>query len=301
MNNRKNKFYKLSDGIWAYRQDKLNMKVQTVILAPYGGGNPYSMEDWAQTLFEQGVQVLALQYPGRGPRIKEPQATSIRSLAQSLAKEVSKVLGKRTVYLFGHSMGALICHEIAHYLEADDMTVAGVILSGARRPQQNTMNIQEIHNWSKEEWRSIISETIPDSLNEQMTDAVMNFFIKSLKHDYLMVAMHKQSDLSLHCPMYVIGGQADPWVEEKHLRAWSAHARGLFEFESFAGEHFYYKGQIADILLRFGQVFPLWCVQNKEIEPPKVPRNCAHSTKVIAFQESHEPVSNALLEEGYSE
>lgn len=301
MNNRKNKFNKLSDGIWTYRHYELKTKAKTIILAPYGGGNPYSMEDWAQALYEQGLQVLALQYPGRGPRIKEPQATSIRALAQSLAKEVSEVVGKRALYLFGHSMGALICHEMVHYLETDGTTVSGVILSGARRPRQNTMDIQEIHNWSKEEWRSIISETVPEALNEQITDSVINFFIKSLKHDYLMVAMHKQSDLLLHCPVYVIGGREDPWLEEEHLRAWSANARGPFKSESFAGEHFYYKDKVSDILLRFSQVFPQWWVVNKESEQAETPCNSAHSIKAMTLQESHEPVSNVLLEGSFSE
>ncbi len=64
---------------------------------------------WPAALSE--VQVVPVEYPGRGGRFSEPCATDARALAKQLADKISQT-GVKNFSLFGHSLGALIAWEL---------------------------------------------------------------------------------------------------------------------------------------------------------------------------------------------
>src|SRR5688572_31092003 len=62
------------------------------------------------------VDVLAVQYPGRQDRLREPCLRSIHDLADALVPAIAPLTG-RPLAIFGHSLGATLGYEVARRLE----------------------------------------------------------------------------------------------------------------------------------------------------------------------------------------
>ncbi|MBU3068095.1 alpha/beta fold hydrolase [Nocardia sp. NEAU-G5] len=63
------------------------------------------------------VDVLAIQYPGRQDRLREPGITDLAYLADLIAAELACLDDGLPAVFFGHSMGAILAFEVAWRLE----------------------------------------------------------------------------------------------------------------------------------------------------------------------------------------
>jgi len=84
------------------------------------------------TRFSPGVDVVALQYPGRQDRRHEPCIATIGELADLVAEELRSLSEKPTIF-FGHSMGATLAFEVARRLEHTGPGAPGAIVASGRR------------------------------------------------------------------------------------------------------------------------------------------------------------------------
>jgi len=81
---------------------------------PYAGGGPHVFRDWAQGL-PDGVDVFAVQLPGRGRRRAEALLTSMDSIVEGLVPDLVALLD-RPFAMFGHCLGAIVMFEVARCL-----------------------------------------------------------------------------------------------------------------------------------------------------------------------------------------
>lgn len=86
-----------------------------VFLFHHAGGTHHFFRDWAG-LFPADWEVLLMEAPGRGSRAGH-RCQDIGELAELLRREVHPLLD-RPYGFFGHSMGALVCTELARRLRA---------------------------------------------------------------------------------------------------------------------------------------------------------------------------------------
>lgn len=71
-------------------------------------------------------------------------------------------------------------------------------------------------------------------------EALMQLFLPLLRDDFAMVETYACTDRTpVGCPLTALGGDADPEVSEDQLKAWAELAGGSFEYQIFAGDHFY--------------------------------------------------------------
>lgn len=85
----------------------------TILFAlPYAGGHSLVYRNLKQ-LLEPAVQLVALEPPGRGKRMKEPLLTDINEIAQDLYGQIKAHANGREYVLLGHSMGSLIAYLIS--------------------------------------------------------------------------------------------------------------------------------------------------------------------------------------------
>lgn len=105
-----------------------------LICFPYAGGGAQLFNNW-QAAFGD-VQICAVQYPGRGSRVREPAFTDCRELVQAFVPHLLPFLNKPFAF-FGHSMGAIIAYEVARHLQQQHgLQLERLIVSG-RRAQQH--------------------------------------------------------------------------------------------------------------------------------------------------------------------
>ncbi|MEM9494264.1 MAG: alpha/beta fold hydrolase, partial [Myxococcota bacterium] len=101
---------------------------------PYAGGSASIFHHWPKTL-ASGIEVYALNLPGRAYRMREKPFTRMPQLVEAVAAAIKPALDVPFV-LFGHSLGALMAFEVARALRAHQLPQpAGLIVSARVGPQ----------------------------------------------------------------------------------------------------------------------------------------------------------------------
>ena len=105
----------------------------TLVCVPYAGGRPGVFAPLARAFAD--VNVLAVQLPGHGQRIRERPLTSMADIVRGLAPAVTQAVQGKYV-LFGHSMGALVGVELVRAMqEAGAAEPDHFIASACRAPR----------------------------------------------------------------------------------------------------------------------------------------------------------------------
>src|SRR5262245_7283037 len=81
---------------------------------PYAGGSAQVFR-YGGIGMSGSVEVLPIQLPGHGDRLMEKPHASITELVEAVSQALMPYLDMPFA-LFGHSLGAIICYEIARYL-----------------------------------------------------------------------------------------------------------------------------------------------------------------------------------------
>ncbi|WP_338700465.1 alpha/beta fold hydrolase [Streptomyces sp. Q6] len=219
---------------------------RTFVLAPFGGGSAYAVGDWLSDLRAPGERVLALQYPGRGPRSAEPHATDLMALARTAAEEIADHT-EGPLVLVGHSLGAVLGYEIAHRLELLGKDVELVAVSAARPPDLQRLDPAVVLSMTRGDWIEELATGGNAGLGASPLADVADLAIPVLRADYLLLARYRPGPpRPLDCPLLALGGTADPWVERPHLDAWRSWTTGPFAAAVLPGDHFYYRGATAE-------------------------------------------------------
>ena len=111
---------------------------------PYAGGRASAFRGW-QAGVPAGVEVLALQPPGREQRISE---TPFRTVAQAVPAiaDVIAPLCDRPYAFFGHSLGALVAYETqAELARRGAPAPARFFASGSRAPHRTLLSEPVAH------------------------------------------------------------------------------------------------------------------------------------------------------------
>src|SRR5258708_10641426 len=98
----------MSENWFAHRQPRPHARLRLFCL-PYAGGGASIFRLWPAGL-PSGVEVCAIQLPGREARLKEAPFNHVRPLTLALTPVLEPFLD-RPFALFGHSIGALVAFE----------------------------------------------------------------------------------------------------------------------------------------------------------------------------------------------
>lgn len=87
-----------------------------LICLPYAGAASTIYHSWR---FDEGVDIspIAVDYPGRGRRFREPLCSDLPSLVEILLRELAPVF-EEPFAIYGHSIGGLVGFEMARQLQA---------------------------------------------------------------------------------------------------------------------------------------------------------------------------------------
>lgn len=237
----------ITRSIWRYRGPggKAPAPSRTFVVAPYAGGSAYSMYDLARMLPDPGEEALVVQYPGRGPRLGEPLAADLTELVECVADELDSCADR--LVLVGHSLGGLICYELAHRLERSGREVELLVISAARAPAFTTLRADEVRSRTRQAWIDILRQgggAVDEVLDEP---EMLRIAVLVLRADTMLAAGHRASTTPVRCPMLTIGGDADPDVSATQLRGWKSLTTATATTVMFPGGHFYHRERVAEI------------------------------------------------------
>jgi medium-chain acyl-[acyl-carrier-protein] hydrolase len=210
----------------------------------HAGGAASAYFSWRPFLREKGIEMIAVQMPGRESRMLEPFLERLSQAVTQLAGEIEPYLNVPFSF-FGHSMGALIAFDLARELQRRGLPrPAWVLISAARAPHR-PRDIDPISNLPIEEFVRAVAQrynAVPSEVldNPELLDVIGPV----LRADYKLFEEYSWSpDRPLDSKIAAFGGTEDSRVSPVDLEHW----RDLtirtehFRTRTFEGGHFYLK------------------------------------------------------------
>ncbi|MFD2645655.1 thioesterase II family protein [Pseudomonas japonica] len=212
---------------------------------PNAGGTTARYIAWKKRL-PASVQVVPLEYPGRGMKSAVPLCRDLKALLATLVEEIAPQLAA-PYYFFGHSMGATVAFELGRQLQARGYPLPkALIISGRRAPHIRVQDL--LHRLPDRQLVEALQafDGIPAPLLERPD--VLNHFLPIIRADLeALETWQPGSGEKLRCDLYLFGGTHDPLAPTADLVAWRAHVEGSTRINLFPGGHFYLDDNVSEV------------------------------------------------------
>jgi surfactin synthase thioesterase subunit len=242
------------DGLWCRRFRPAPNAGSRLVCLPHAGGSASFFFQMSAAL-TPGVDVVAIQYPGRQDRRTE---TPIGDMA-TLADRVHEILRRQPempLTFFGHSMGALLGFEVTRRLEADGHGPVRLYASGRRGPA--THRDDKVHLRDDAGIIAEVRQLNGTASSLLYDDELMRATLPALRADYRATETYSCApDTKVNCPISVLTGNNDPKTTLSEARAWAQHTVGSFDLHVFTGGHFFLSDQPGEIVKLLQRHFQL--------------------------------------------
>eukprot|EP01135_Chromosphaera_perkinsii_P002594 Nk52_evm110s224 gene=Nk52_evmTU110s224 len=211
---------------------------------PWAGGAASSFTGWSQVL-SSDVEVLCVQLPGRGSRIKEELISDMNELSNQLCQMLLPYMDK-PFYVFGHSAGALIGFDFVKELTMRGLpTPVRLMVSGCSPPHLQSEKLPD--GWLTDdsimvsllrEWGGTPESILKDPNALEMVLPLLRAdlqLINSYFHE-----MPEGAKCPVNVPLAVYGGKEDENAEPETLKLWSQLSSCESDIHVYEGGHFYF-------------------------------------------------------------
>ena len=224
---------------WVTRPRPNPQATMRLFCFPYAGGGALGFRNWADYL-PSNVEVCPIQLPGRETRMKEAPYNRVMPLVQKIGETIFPLLDKPFAF-FGHSMGALICFELARELRRKRIiTPVKLYVSGRVAPHLPLTRQPLLYDLPEPEFKDalrFLNGTPEEVLENEM---LMRLLMPLLRADFAVNEAYTYTpERPLDCPIFAMGGMRDSEVSREQLEGWHAHTTASFELRLFPGDHFY--------------------------------------------------------------
>lgn len=205
------------------------------------GGSAADFRTWGRGL-PSGLELCAVQLPGRRGRLRESPLRRADELARAVARALEREVDLPYA-LFGHSLGALLAFEVARELRRLGLRPPMHLFASARAAPQVPLTDAPLHRLPTDLLLSELHHRYGGLSEEALShsDAFLPF-LRTLRADLEVHEMYRYApEPPLSCPISAFGGASDRSVGAEGLRAWERQATGPFRVRWFAGGHFYVK------------------------------------------------------------
>ncbi|WP_405789324.1 alpha/beta fold hydrolase [Streptomyces sp. NBC_00029] len=235
-------------GLWFRTIKACSTPRVRLVCFPHAGGAASFFRDWAPFV-PDGVELLAVRYPGREDRLHDSLPDSLEELAYSTAQACQQFIDVPLAF-FGHSMGASIAYETAmHLREQPAPMLAGLFLSSRSGPGQAP------HRAFPEATDTELLKHIESlgGTNAQVLrdPELLELILPAIRSDYHIVSQYqtKVGQHKLNIPVIAYYGNQDTRAGEAAVARWSAVTNSSFTVRGFAGGHFYLMSHRRELLI----------------------------------------------------
>ncbi|MCR4716187.1 MAG: hypothetical protein K5656_03310 [Lachnospiraceae bacterium] len=215
-------------------QDKL---LQLFIL-PYAGGSIAAFKRLTDLLDER-IDVVTVEYAGRGTRAKEPLAQSIESLIDD-ATEYCKKRRKVDIpfAVMGYSMGSVLAYEILAR-KALEGEIKHLFISAEVSPKDRSLELRKIVNPTEE--RVLERARKLGGLDERMlkNKRFADIYIKPMLSDYMLFFEYRFSDYQEKLIVDTTFFYCEKDTALADVQKWNELIEGHFDFHELGENHFF--------------------------------------------------------------
>jgi medium-chain acyl-[acyl-carrier-protein] hydrolase len=219
---------------------------------PYAGGGASIFTRWAE-LLPPGVELVAVQLPGRETRLAEKPYSDLRQLVDRLAEALDPYLDLPFA-CFGHSNGALLAFELTRLLRARGRPLPLHLFVAGRTAPQLQLTDPPIHALPRDEFMAALRR-LGGTPEEVLQHAEMMALVEPiLRADFAQGETYLyRPEAPLPMPLSAYGGASDEQVPLWQIEAWGEHAGGAFRCVTFPGGHFFLHDDRARLLEEIGR------------------------------------------------
>ncbi|KVG80195.1 hypothetical protein WJ61_13180 [Burkholderia ubonensis] len=212
------------------------------------GSSASAFFEWAR-LLPRGIELCAIQLPGRQQRASERPFTRMPLAVQEARKAVGALMD-RPFAIFGTCTGSLLGYDLAQKLRDDaGDRLRGLYVSCCRAPHLPDRDapihaLDDAALWAEVERLGGTSALVLDSAEMRAMIA------PTLRADFEMAeTYHYRAAAPLDCPITVFGGARDTIVSRDELDGWRMHSSVGCDVTIIDGGH-YLLDSAADELTR---------------------------------------------------
>jgi surfactin synthase thioesterase subunit len=218
-------------------RDHPEARVRLVCL-PHAGGSASFFLPLARAL-PSSVAVVAVQYPGRQDRFREPPIADVGELAGRIA-DALRAAPKLPTALFGHSMGAVVGFEVARRLEREAVLAPVALFASGSPAPSRVRPTRALHRASGD---AIVEELVRlGGTHAELleSDELRRVFLQPVRADLEAIETYvHEPEPRLGCTVTALVGDRDPMTDVEEAAAWAECAEGRFAVHVFSGGHFY--------------------------------------------------------------
>ncbi|WP_133121660.1 thioesterase II family protein [Chryseobacterium sp. PMSZPI] len=212
---------------------------------PYAGGSSMSFLNITNRIHIDAIEIKNLELPGRGLRHKEPLLSSLEEAVDDLYLQVKENIDslQRPVFLWGHSMGAILALLLSFKLYKHQFKVPGLLVSGMKAP---TCQLSD-KILSEKAKNKLLSNFLPVK-KEQNKEAplfqkIYKKRIEIMEKDVEILEkyqMENWKDIYVATTIIAIMGEDDDlYPDQSYYENWKLHTSETFEIFSIKGGHFF--------------------------------------------------------------
>ncbi|MFF6808264.1 alpha/beta fold hydrolase [Streptomyces sp. NPDC012616] len=242
-----------TDNLWVRRFRPSSEAAERLVCFPHAGGSASFYLPVAAAL-SPGVDVAAIQYPGRQDRRHEPGPASIAALADEVCAALAEWDDDRPMTFFGHSMGALVAFEVARRMERAGAGPVRLFASGRRAPSR--VRNESVHMRDDDGVIAELRALAGTDAQVLQDEELLRMVLPAIRSDYRAVETYRcEPGAAVRCPVTVLTGDADPRTSLEEARAWGEHTGAAPDVRVFSGGHFFLSERPAEVLAVLNEHF----------------------------------------------
>jgi medium-chain acyl-[acyl-carrier-protein] hydrolase len=222
-----------------------------LICLPYAGAMAAAFADWPAAL-APFIELIAVELPGRGRRLKEQPYVRIDDLIPALLDALQPAF-EPPFAIFGHSLGALIAFELARALRAARLPRPGHLFLSGHTPPRLTDHGSPVAALPAEsfvDWLRSCGGTPPEILADA---ELLELVLPVLRADVAVVESHRyRAQEPLAMPITAYSGANDQFAPTALMAGWQAETTGTFALKELPGAHFFLRTASVALLSDIG-------------------------------------------------
>lgn len=242
----------LDTDLWCRRYRPARNATARLVCLPHAGGSaPFFLP--VAAAHSPGVDVVAIQYPGRQDRRGERPLDTMDELADAITA-VLLAQPELPLTVFGHSLGAIVGFEVVRRLEAAGQPPVRLFASGRRAP--STSHDDTVHLRDDAGILAEIRRLNGTASSVLGNDELMQAALPSLRADYKVAETYRcQPQDTVACPVTVLTGDSDPKTSLDEANEWARHTTAEFDLHVYPGGHFFLTDHVPAINQLLSQHF----------------------------------------------
>ncbi|AVK97691.1 thioesterase [Lysinibacillus sphaericus] len=210
-----------------------------LICLPFAGGSAAVYRDWVDFVAPY-INVIPLEYAGRGKRFIEPLYENFESCIEDLYNIVIKhIENNENFALFGHSMGAHIAYELTLKLKTDNVIPKHLFISSRVPPHLSHINYSSL---TKEQFLLKLEKMGGTQKEFFKNKELIDIYLPIIRNDFrileeYLITNHTVRSDGVMCNTSGFFGKEENIFEE--MQEWKQYIDKEYNVFKMQGNHFY--------------------------------------------------------------